>query len=267
MRNATTEGLAPTFLIRDRDEKFGATFDRVAEGAGTRVIKTAVRAPNMNPVAERFVGSLRREVLDHMLLLDEDHLRKIAAEYMSYFNRARPHQGVGQRIPDGPANDNYDGRIVAIPVLGGLHHDYRRAAQSHAICADQRGSQHGDVAMRPMFLAHPGSSRFDKVATRSYLCEMRSVGVKVLKNKLSEYLRLATSGETVLVTDRDRVVAELIPPREGRSVPVADALLAEAVRQGWLTAPALRADRPPPRLPVASAAKLLAELAADRADR
>lgn len=112
-----------------------------------------------------------------------------------------------------------------------------------------------------------GSSRFDKVATRSYLCEMRSVGVKVLKNKLSEYLRLATSGETVLVTDRDRVVAELIPPREGRSVPVADAFLAEAVRQGWLTAPALRADRPPPRLPVASAAKLLAELAADRADR
>ena len=96
---------------------------------------------------------------------------------------------------------------------------------------------------------------------------MRTVGLKTLKNKLSEYLRLASGGETVLVTDRDRVVAELIPPREGRSVPVADAFLAEAVRQGWLTAPALRADRPPPRLPVASAAKLLAELADDRAER
>jgi hypothetical protein len=58
LRNATMEGLAPRFLIRDRDEKFGSTFDRVAEGAGTRVIKTAVRAPNMNPVGERFVGSL-----------------------------------------------------------------------------------------------------------------------------------------------------------------------------------------------------------------
>jgi antitoxin (DNA-binding transcriptional repressor) of toxin-antitoxin stability system len=96
---------------------------------------------------------------------------------------------------------------------------------------------------------------------------MRSVGVKVLKNKLSEYLRLAAGGETVLVTDRDRVVAELIPPREGRSAPIADAVLAEAVRQGWLTAPVMRGDRPPPRLPVASAAELLAELADDRADR
>lgn len=96
---------------------------------------------------------------------------------------------------------------------------------------------------------------------------MRSVGVKVLKNKLSEYLRLVASGETVLVTDRDRVVAELIPPREGRSVQVADAFLAEAVRQGWLTAPAVRDRRPPPRLPVARAKELLDELSADRSDR
>jgi antitoxin (DNA-binding transcriptional repressor) of toxin-antitoxin stability system len=96
---------------------------------------------------------------------------------------------------------------------------------------------------------------------------MRSVGVKVLKNKLSEYLRLAAGGETVLVTDRDRVVAELIPPREGRSGPIADAFLAEAVRQGWLTAPAMRDDRPPPRLPVASAEQVLSELADDRDDR
>jgi len=96
---------------------------------------------------------------------------------------------------------------------------------------------------------------------------MRSVGVKVLKNKLSEYVRLAAGGETVLVTDRDKVVAELIPPREGRAPAVADAILAEAVRRGWLTAPSIRADGPPPRLPVASAAKLLTELADDRADR
>lgn len=96
---------------------------------------------------------------------------------------------------------------------------------------------------------------------------MRSVGVKVLKNKLSEYLHLAAGGETVLVTDRDRVVAELIPPREGRSLPVADAFLAEAVRQGWLTAPAMREPGPPPRLPVAPAKKILADLAQSRDDR
>jgi antitoxin (DNA-binding transcriptional repressor) of toxin-antitoxin stability system len=96
---------------------------------------------------------------------------------------------------------------------------------------------------------------------------MRSVGLKVLKNKLSEYVRLAAGGETVLVTDRDRVVAELVPPREGRSPVLADAMLAEAVRQGWLTPPRLRGDEPPPRKPVAPAASLLEELARDRDDR
>ena len=128
LRNATMEGLAPRFLIRDRDEKFGATFDRVAKGVGTRVIKTAVRAPNMNPVGERFVGSLRREALDHVLFLDDQHLENVARQYVRYFNTARPHQGIGQRIPAGPVNDNHAGKVIAIPVLGGLHHDYRRAA-------------------------------------------------------------------------------------------------------------------------------------------
>jgi antitoxin (DNA-binding transcriptional repressor) of toxin-antitoxin stability system len=66
---------------------------------------------------------------------------------------------------------------------------------------------------------------------------MRSVGLKVLKRKLSEYVRLAAGGETVLITDRDRVVAEIVPPRAGRSPLLRDALLAEAVRAGWLTPP------------------------------
>jgi len=96
---------------------------------------------------------------------------------------------------------------------------------------------------------------------------MRSVGVKVLKNKLSEYLRLAESGETVLVTDRDRVVAELVPPREGRSVALADAFLAEAVRQGVLTPPLLHDGSPPPRIPIAGVEQVLGELARDRAER
>jgi transposase InsO family protein len=122
------DGVAPRFLIRDRDEKFGAMFDRVAEGATVKVIRTAIRAPNMNPVAERFVGSLRREALDHVLLLNEEHLGKVAREYVRFFNKARTHQGIGQRIPEGPVNENHQGKIVALPVLGGLHHDYRRVA-------------------------------------------------------------------------------------------------------------------------------------------
>ena len=74
------------------------------------------------------MGSLGREALDHVLLLGAEHLGNIAAQYVLYLNKARPHQGIGQRIPDGPANDNRDANIIAIPVLGGLHHDYRRAA-------------------------------------------------------------------------------------------------------------------------------------------
>jgi transposase InsO family protein len=128
IRNATMDGAAPEFLIRDRDDKYGPTFDRAAEGVGIRVIKTAVRAPNMNAIAERFVGSLRREVLDHVLVLHEDHLARTAREYTTFFNRARPHQGIGQRVPDGTRTPNGDGRIIAHSVLGGLHHDYRKAA-------------------------------------------------------------------------------------------------------------------------------------------
>lgn len=105
-----------------------------------------------------------------------------------------------------------------------------------------------------------------KVASGSYHTTMRAVGLKVLKNKLSEYVRLVTSGETVLVTDRDRVVAELVPPREGRSTLMADAMLAEAVRRGWITPPALPANEPPPRKPVMTLRELLQELQKDRED-
>lgn len=96
---------------------------------------------------------------------------------------------------------------------------------------------------------------------------MRAVGLKILKNRLSEYVRLATSGETVLVTDRDRVVAELVPPERSRSPVLADALLAEAVRQGWITPPALAAAGPPPRKPVMLFRDLLRELERDRGER
>ena len=95
---------------------------------------------------------------------------------------------------------------------------------------------------------------------------MRAVGLKVLKNKLSEYVRLAAGGETVLVTDRDRVVAEIVPPQAGRSPLLADAMLAEAVREGWLTPPILAAG-PPPRKPVGPFNDVMRELRQDRDDR
>lgn len=97
---------------------------------------------------------------------------------------------------------------------------------------------------------------------------MRAVGIKVLKDRLSEYVRLAAAGETILVTDHDEVVAELSPPRPERSPLLADAQLADAIRRGYLTAPLRSPDStPPPSRPVATLADLLGELAADRQDR
>lgn len=95
---------------------------------------------------------------------------------------------------------------------------------------------------------------------------MRAVGLKVLKNKLSEYIRLVGTGETVLVTDRDRVVAEIRPP-QGRGPLTSDAMLAEAMRRGWLSAPLVVREGAPPRAPVAPLQDILREIDADRGDR
>jgi antitoxin (DNA-binding transcriptional repressor) of toxin-antitoxin stability system len=105
------------------------------------------------------------------------------------------------------------------------------------------------------------------VATGGYHKDMRAVGIKVLKNKLSEYVRVAQSGETVLVTDRDRVVAELGPPQPGRAEQVSDALLADVVKQGWLRPPTVTSRTLLPRKPVAPLRELLDELRQDRGDR
>ena len=96
---------------------------------------------------------------------------------------------------------------------------------------------------------------------------MRSVGLKTLKNKLAEYVRLAAGGETVLVTDRERVVAELVPPKEGRSPLLSDAMLAEAVRRGWMTPALMPSGPPPPNQPVARLKQILQELTDDRQRR
>ena len=131
LREATPYDTGPPFLIRDNDGKFGSDFAAVATSADIDVVPIPPKSPNLNAICERFLGGLRRECLDHVLILGEDHLRRVLAEWVGHFNGGRPHQGIGQRIPNQrqrPGRADPHGRIVAFPVLGGLHHDYRRAA-------------------------------------------------------------------------------------------------------------------------------------------
>jgi transposase InsO family protein len=102
-----------TFLIRDRGSNFTVSFDAVFRATGTRILRTAVQAPRMNAICERLVGSLRRELLDRVLILGEDHLRAVLAEYQVHYNTARPHQGIAQRVPDG----EHDGSHITVTDL------------------------------------------------------------------------------------------------------------------------------------------------------
>jgi putative transposase len=125
----TLDGEAPAILLRDRDDKSGSAFDRAAQGVGAKVIWTAVRAPNMNAVAERFVGSVRRELLDHVLLVDDLHFASLVRQYRRYFNEGRPHQRIGHRVPTKLVLGIDSSKPIEVTsVLGGLHVDYRRAA-------------------------------------------------------------------------------------------------------------------------------------------
>jgi len=103
----------------------------VASGAEIKILRTPIAAPRANAVVERFMGSLRRECLDFVLILSERHLLHSVKEYVHYFNHARPHQGIAQAIPvtsTTPTPIPVEGNIVSVPVLHGLHHDYQRRA-------------------------------------------------------------------------------------------------------------------------------------------
>jgi transposase InsO family protein len=132
LRDATPFGEKPRFLIRDNDRKYGTLFRRAAQGI--EVQKTPYRAPKANTICERFLESLRRECLDHVLILSERHLHRIVKKYTEYFNHAQPHQGIKQRIPCRPERleaASVNGRLASRPVLSGLHHDYYwQAAES-----------------------------------------------------------------------------------------------------------------------------------------
>jgi putative transposase len=132
LREATPYGEKPRYLIRDNDRKFGQSFARVATTSGIKVLRTPYRTPRANAVCERFLGSVRRECLDHFLIFHEKQLYRLLQAYVVYFNQARPHQGICQRIPDPPSLSappaNRVNKVIFVPVLGGLHHDFQKVA-------------------------------------------------------------------------------------------------------------------------------------------
>jgi putative transposase len=132
LREATPYGLAPRYLIRDNDSKFGSCFTCVATTSAMKILKTPVHAPRSNAICERFMRSVRQECLDHLLILHERQLQRVLYGYVTYFNQARPHQGIRQQIPNSSATSRATvpagTKVVAVPILSGLHHDYRKVA-------------------------------------------------------------------------------------------------------------------------------------------
>jgi putative transposase len=117
----------PKHLLRDRDCRYGGSFNPRAAGLGIEAILTPVQAPTANAIAERVIGTLRRECLDHLIIINERHLWSVLREYVAYYNGGRPHRTLDIETPTGPparAGPPRAARIIARLVLGGLHHEY-----------------------------------------------------------------------------------------------------------------------------------------------
>ena len=119
------------FLIRDRDSKFTATFDAVFTAINIQIIKTPVRAPRANAIAERFVGTVRRELLDRLLIIGQRHAAAVLREFQRHYNDHRPHRSLGQAAPLRPLphrTPNDISRIQRHDPVGGLLHEYQQVA-------------------------------------------------------------------------------------------------------------------------------------------
>lgn len=120
---------APRYLLRDRDKVYGAIFRRRVRTLNTHEVLTAPQSPWQNPYVERLIGSIRRECLNHVIIFNELHLKRVLCAYLSYYHVARTHLSLDKQCPQLRAVEPSDsGRVVAFPHLGGLHHEYRRAA-------------------------------------------------------------------------------------------------------------------------------------------
>jgi len=120
---------APKYLLRDRDAVFGSCFQQRVANLGMEQVLTAPRSPWQNPYAERVIGSIRRECLDHVIVFSEDHLRRLLATYFRYYHRWRTHLSLDMDCPDArPVQPPRWGEIIAVPEVGGLHHHYERVA-------------------------------------------------------------------------------------------------------------------------------------------
>jgi transposase InsO family protein len=124
---AFAEREAPRYLIRDRDASYGNEFRRRVQSLGVREVITAPRSPWQNAFAERLIGSIRRECLDHVVVLNERHLRRLLKKYLAYYHGSRTHLALKKDAPE-PRAVMSQGKIVAIPQVGGLHHRYERRA-------------------------------------------------------------------------------------------------------------------------------------------
>jgi putative transposase len=120
---------APRYLLHDRDSIYGKRFRSRVKSLGIEEVVTAPRSPWQNPYVERIIGSIRRECLNHVIILNERHLRQVLKCFASYYHEARTHLSLDKLSPVPRSIEPPDqGKVVAIPHVGGLHHEYRRAA-------------------------------------------------------------------------------------------------------------------------------------------